>query len=81
MRMPSGTVIGSDRANGLFVWTPTFDQGNPADINGDGIVGVDDLVEVITNWGPCPPPCPADVTSDGVVDVNDIVALFEAWDS
>jgi choice-of-anchor B domain-containing protein len=77
---PSGTVIGSDRSKGLFIWTPTFDTGSPADVNGDGFVGVDDLVAVISNWGPCPPPCPPDITGDGTVDVNDIVALFEAWE-
>jgi hypothetical protein len=75
-----GHAFGSDRSKGLFIWTPTFDTGSPADVNGDGFVGVDDLVAVISNWGPCPPPCPPDITGDGTVDVNDIVALFEAWE-
>jgi hypothetical protein len=52
---------------------------NPFDINGDGIVGVDDLLEVILSWGACrfpPTPCPADVTGDGSVDVDDLLLVI-----
>jgi hypothetical protein len=47
----------------------------PVDINGDSMVDVVDLVEVITSWGACAAPCPADVNGDGVVDVGDLVAV------
>ena len=26
---------------------------SPADVNGDGVVGVADLLEIIDGWGPC----------------------------
>jgi hypothetical protein len=29
-------------------------SGVPTDINGDGIVDVLDLLEVLGQWGPCP---------------------------
>jgi hypothetical protein len=45
-------------------------------------VGIDDLLAVISAWGPCPPfpaQCPADVVPDGHVDVNDLLAVIVAW--
>jgi hypothetical protein len=52
----------------------------PEDVNGDGVVDVLDLLDLLTAWGPCPPgPCPADVNGDGVVDVLDLLDLLTAW--
>ena len=53
-----------------------------ADLDGDGIVGVSDLLEVVINWGPCVPmdePCPGDTNGDCDVDVNDIVEVIAGW--
>jgi hypothetical protein len=50
----------------------------PGDVNGDGVVDVADLIEVITAWGPCEA-CPADLTGDGVVDVADLVEVVLNW--
>ena len=58
-----------------------------ADVDGSGAVDVNDLVAVITNWGPVPPGDPAaDITDftgtgppDGVVDVNDLNAVIVGW--
>ena len=54
----------------------------PADINGDGVVNVDDLLAVINSWGVCPG-CPADIApprgGDGVVNVDDLLAVINAW--
>jgi hypothetical protein len=49
-----------------------------ADVDGDGSVGVDDLTEVILNWGPCPD-CPEDIDGDGEVNVGDLTAVIVAW--
>jgi hypothetical protein len=54
------------------------DPGVPGDVNGDGSVDVEDLIEIITNWGPCPG-CPADLTGDGVVNVEDLVEVITNW--
>lgn len=54
----------------------------PGDTNGDGVVDVDDLLNVIVAWGPCPPPpanCPADVNDDGVVNVDDLLMVIINW--
>ena len=47
---------------------------------GDGEVNVEDLTQVILNWGPCPG-CDADVTGDGVVNVMLGDALFDVGDT
>ena len=49
-----------------------------ADINGDGVVNVTDLVEVILAWGVCEC-CPADTNLNGVVDVVDLLAVILTW--
>ncbi len=58
----------------------TYEIGpNPADLNGDGLVNVTDLVAIITNWGPCGDPCLADINGDGQVNVTDLIAVITAW--
>lgn len=49
-----------------------------ADITGDGTVGVDDMLNLIANFGPCVG-CPADVNGDGIVNVDDILIVLSAW--
>jgi len=49
------------------------------DINGDGVVNVNDLLLIINAWGECGDPCEADLTNDGVVDVNDLLEVIAAW--
>jgi hypothetical protein len=58
-----------------------------ADINGDGLVGIDDLLEVINQWGDCPKApaeCVADITPEPVgdrrVDVDDLLLIIANWD-
>jgi hypothetical protein len=53
-----------------------------ADINGDGTVGVSDLLLLLGAWGQCPDPladCPADIDGDGDVGVTDFLALLANW--
>jgi hypothetical protein len=47
------------------------------DVNGDGVVDVQDLVGVILMWGTADPD--ADVTDDGIVDVSDLVLVILNW--
>lgn len=55
-----------------------FDAGATCywDLNGDGYVGVLDLLEVIYNFGPCDGACPADFDGDGEVGVSDLLVLI-----
>ena len=55
----------------------------PADIaplGGNGVVDVDDLLEIINAWGSCVD-CPADITGNDVVDVDDLLGVINTWGS
>ena len=49
------------------------------DINGDGVVDVTDLVQLILAWGACDGECPEDLDGDGQVAVTDLVILIANW--
>ena len=51
----------------------------PGDIDGNGVVNVNDLLAVMSAWGPCQPlpaSCPADLVHDGVINVNDLLLVI-----
>ncbi len=50
----------------------------PGDLDGDGLVGVTDLLALLSSWGNCPG-CPADLDGDGTVGMTDLLALLGNW--
>ena len=48
------------------------------DVNGDGMVGVSDILAVIDSWGVCDG-CAADINQDGLVDVSDLLIVIGNW--
>ncbi|UCD76840.1 MAG: right-handed parallel beta-helix repeat-containing protein [Phycisphaerales bacterium] len=58
-----------------------YQPRNPADVNGDGVVDIDDVFAVLAAWGPCDDPddCPADVNGDGTVDIDDLFEVLANW--
>ncbi|MBC8522425.1 choice-of-anchor B family protein [PVC group bacterium] len=86
---PSGTVIGSDLESGLFVWELgildpcTLPLGSCAtDVDGNGFVGVSDILSIIDNWGDCGDgtyrPI-GDVDGSCCVDVSDLLEIVSVW--
>lgn len=53
----------------------------PGDIDGDGSVGVNDLLILLANWGPCGDcnDCPADLDENCTVGVSDLLILLANW--
>ena len=55
----------------------------PGNLDGDGAVGVPDLLALLAAWGPCtgpcPPSCPADIDGDCIVGVPDLLILLANW--
>jgi hypothetical protein len=52
------------------------------DLDGDGIIGIQDFLLLLGAWGPCPAPpvdCPADLDGDGQVGVTDFLILLANW--
>jgi len=48
-----------------------------ADITGDGVVNIDDLLAVIAAWGMAGGP--ADVTFNGIVNIDDLLYVISKW--
>ncbi len=56
--------------------------GNPADLDGDGVVGSADLAIMLGAWGPCPAPpaaCPQDLDNDGACGASDLAIMLGSW--
>lgn len=52
------------------------------DADGDGHVNTDDLIIIITSWGPCPippTPCQGDLTGDDLVNTDDLLLVIGSW--
>jgi hypothetical protein len=48
-----------------------------ADLNGDGAVGRQDFLWLLSAWGPCT--CAGDINNDGVAGINDFLILVGNW--
>ena len=55
--------------------------GLPGDIDGDGVVGILDLLALLAAWGDCPVKgeCSADLDRDGTVGILDLLTLLATW--
>ena len=55
--------------------------GVPGDIDGDGSVGVSDLLILLADWGLCGDceDCPADFDDDCTVGLSDLLTLLANW--
>ena len=49
------------------------------DANNDGSVNVQDLLELLSQWGQCSGDCSADFNGDQMVDVTDILTMLANW--
>jgi hypothetical protein len=76
------------RVRGLAADMGSYERYAPdectGDVNGDGMVDIDDLLLVIGAWGPCPvlpDLCNANISgvSGNVVDIDDLLAVIGTW--
>ncbi len=72
-------VLAVAAAATIAVVVPPTHAGCQADVNGDEFVNVLDLLDVLTDWGPCPG-CPSDADGSGEVDVLDLLIVLSDWD-
>ena len=69
-------VVG--RCTSTWIWINVSPcPADNAPLGGNGTVDVDDLLNVINNWGGNIGP--ADITQNGAIDVDDLLAVINAW--
>ncbi len=55
----------------------------PGDLDGNGAVGLTDMLMMLPAWGSCAPPlaapCPADLNCDGTVGLTDLLSMLSSW--
>ena len=76
------TLAASSRLGTILLWDYASlikTQQHEADVNGDGVVDVQDLVTVAANFGQTGPNA-ADVNDDGIVDIADLLIVAAAID-
>ena len=55
-------------------------SGPPEDLDGDGVIGISDILVALSEWGQCSC-CPSDLNGDGEVNVSDLLSIIAAWDA
>ena len=48
------------------------------DLNGSGLVGFSDLLQLLSIWGPCTG-CPEDLDGSGAVDFSDLLEILSSF--
>lgn len=78
--LDGGRVYISDGQAGLRIFGDC-EIGTPGDLDGDGSVGVSDLLILLGSWGPCGDcdDCIADLDDDCTVGVSDLLILLGNW--
>ncbi len=75
-------ITGAD-ANGNGIPDVCEDDLCDGDVDGDNIVGLGDLLGVLSGWGACDPPCPpgcgADLDGDCNVGLGDLLEVLSNW--
>jgi hypothetical protein len=74
----TGSLGGPHTGFGDDAFIVKYSPGCAADVTGNGVVNIDDLLFVINNWAQTGSN-PADVTGNGTVNIDDLLAVINAW--
>lgn len=82
----SDSIVGLSHGDGTpdgfiqsdFTTLPGCEEVLVGDVNGDGIVNVQDLLMIISAFGSCPD-CPEDLDGDGLAGASDILIVLANW--
>ena len=72
------SLNGTYQGDGVTCQDSNCPQPCPADLGGDGSVGLSDLLMLLELWGPCKG-CPADLDENDDVGVSDLLVLLANW--
>jgi PKD repeat protein len=70
-------AAGATTAGAVETSQPAPPSSN-GDVDGNGIVNIDDLLAVTASWGSCSA-CDADQDGDGLVNINDLLVVIAGW--
>jgi glucose/arabinose dehydrogenase len=74
-----GEIYIIDQSGGeVFKVVPVTPTISEYDFNCDGVTGFDDLLLLLSKWGPCDG-CKVDVDGDGVADFDDLLGTLADW--
>ena len=64
-----------------FIFSANLTPVVLGDIDGDGTVGILDMLILLGDWGPCPQAgaCVSDLDTDGAVGIGDLLTLLGNW--
>ena len=72
----AGSYSATTNITGTLTITGPEAPNNPSDLDGDGVVGAQDLATLLGNWGN---PGIGDIDGDGLVGPADLATLLGAW--
>jgi len=72
-----GVLCSGNDADNIFLISNLFGVC-AGDVDGDGVVGINDFLALLAAWGPNPGHA-ADIDGDGEVGILDFLALLAAW--
>ena len=61
------------------VISASVESGIVGDVNCDGTVDVEDVLSVVSNWGPCAGVCAEDIVPDQNINVSDLLLVIANW--
>ncbi|MCP4759615.1 MAG: hypothetical protein GY894_03560 [Planctomycetes bacterium] len=76
LRLERADASGSD-VDVAVAWYTTGEVVD-ADLDENGVVGIEDLLSLLTSWSACTD-CAADLNQDGVLDLTDLLLLIARW--
>jgi hypothetical protein len=57
----------------------SIEPGMIGDVNCDGLVSVEDVLTIISSWGPCEGVCAEDIVPDQNINVSDLLLVIANW--
>ncbi len=57
----------------------SIESGMVGDVNCDGLVSVEDVLTIISSWGPCEGVCAEDIVPDQNINVSDLLLVIANW--
>jgi hypothetical protein len=73
-------VLPSDERQAIEGWlSDRYTPSTCPDLDGNGVVNVEDLLLMLGDYGTTCTGCPADVNDSGTVDVEDLLLLIAGW--